>query len=622
MQTFIKSSFYPPDTNIKILPVNFPIPIVKNIDITDIIKKTQTKQEDSNHYVLLTRPDIFPSSFKDLYKIYFTSVGEYSATPFDINKMMVDKILEIIEQLKINYDLQNPLILFDGTASTGADVVDTIYNWPNKNIKIIASELDPLNFKCLQENIKLFNYEKNVTLYNKDSVLLLKEIKNPLNILYFDPPWGGKDYKQMQKLDLYLGGKDIFELSLEILNEKMVKNHVFKNVFLIVLKVPKNYNDSNKYLKQLEKLTNIISFEYRNIKYLFIISNTNKLDNNVDNKMNIDEAYKKLTCNNIVSLDELKDYLQKGNLLLNDFGNKRKFIEIQNTISIMEKRHTKYVSPNVNKQFITIGIEADVVIRNRLFEMLDYFIGTKSAEMVFFMISNNKLDNEILDFIKQYHSYDNYIENTIYKISKISDKIHKYTKHISKPKILDVGTGSGKKIKTIQSLIDCEIYGADVEKWGPYQKDKKFNFPFKIIQESPYKIPYENNMFDCITLILTLHHCNNIIDTINECKRILKDDGIIVIVEHDIWSDYDHMIIDIQHRIYSKIYNENDNQCANYYNFYEWDIIFNKCQMTPIYADRISESADFRIRYDLQFIGVYKKLDNDFALKILNGLVQ
>lgn len=114
-------------------------------------------------------------------------------------------------------------------------------------------------------------------------------------------------------------------------------------------------------------------------------------------------------------------------------------------------------------------------------------------------------------------------------------------------------------------------------------------------------------MFDCITIILTLHHCEDIKETINECYRILNNDGIIVIVEHDIWNDYDNMIIDIQHNMYTTIYNEPKTKPGTYFNFIEWDIIFNECNMKPIYGDRITDDVSYKQRYDLQFIGIYKK---------------
>ena len=115
-------------------------------------------------------------------------------------------------------------------------------------------------------------------------------------------------------------------------------------------------------------------------------------------------------------------------------------------------------------------------------------------------------------------------------------------------------------------------------------------------------------MFDCITLILTLHHSNNVLELINECYRILNDDGIILLIEHDIWHDSDNMIIDLQHRIYTHVNNEPYTEEGNYFNFLEWDIIFSKCNMTAVYGDRITDDISFNMRYDTQFIGIYKKI--------------
>ena len=247
--------------------------------------------------------------------------------------------------------------------------------------------------------------------------------------------------------------------------------------------------------------------------------------------------------------------------------------------------------------------------KNRLNEMLSYFLTEKNRNNVIDLIKNNKNDNDIYKFIKNNYKLKNSRKDkiSIYRMAKISDIISYNFDKNKKIKLLDIGIGTGKKTKIIQQFTNCEIYGADIKDWGPYSNVKKFNFPFKFIQEKPYKIPYKDKMFDCITLILTLHHCEDIISTINECKRILKDDGVIVIIEHDVWNDYDNMIIDIQHNIYQKIFNEKEHIRGNFYNFYEWDLLFERCGMNPDYGDRIVDDVSFSFRYDIQFISSYKK---------------
>ncbi len=140
---------------------------------------------------------------------------------------------------------------------------------------------------------------------------------------------------------------------------------------------------------------------------------------------------------------------------------------------------------------------------------------------------------------------------------------------------------------------------------GTYKQKRKF--PFKQIQTNPYHIPYSDNMFDCITLILVLHHASDILAVLNECHRMLKAGGIVVIVEHDIWSDEMNMIVDVQHRIYGAVFNESNTYNDNYYNHYEWDIIFNKCGLHAVSMTPLTNDASSTQRYDNQYIGIYKK---------------
>lgn len=302
-------------------------------------------------------------------------------------------------------------------------------------------------------------------------------------------------------------------------------------------------------------------------------------------------------CKLIVSQEEFKKYIIGSNRLLNKFTKKRLMVELESAMNIYAKRRTQYVSTDT--QFIKSQHN------KRLYEMVRHFTNDMTAEIISIMIKYNMTDTIIVDFIKS--QYVPKKEITEYKMSKIADKIYKYTKHIETPKILDIGTGNGKKIKMIQKLINCDIYGADIKEWGRYKENRNIGFPYKVITFDPYNIPYTDNMFDCITLILSLHHCENIIETINECKRLLTSSGIILIIEHDIWTDTDHMIIDLQHRIYKHIFNEPEHTPGCYFNFFEWDIIFNKCNMEPIYGDRITDDVSFNIRYDLQFMGIYRQ---------------
>lgn len=334
----------------------------------------------------------------------------------------------------------------------------------------------------------------------------------------------------------------------------------------------------------------------------------------IKNKKPTTNNSKKIYKKRLITFSQFKKKIldPKKNPLLTKFIKKRYIIEVESALQIYKNRYTLYKSPHSNNQFITLYNQPEIMYKNRLNEMLSYFMTEKNKDKIINMIKDNKNDREIYQFIKNNYKLKNSRKDkiSVYRMAKISDIISYNFDKNRKIKLLDIGIGTGKKTKIIQQFTNCEIYGADIKDWGPYSDVKKFNFPFEFIQENPYKIPYKDKMFECIILILTLHHCEDIIATINECKRILKDDGIIVIIEHDVWNDYDNMIIDMQHCIYQKIFKEKEHPRGNYFNFYEWDLLFERCGMYPDYGDRIVDNVSFSFRYDIQFVSTYKKNTN------------
>jgi ubiquinone/menaquinone biosynthesis C-methylase UbiE len=327
-----------------------------------------------------------------------------------------------------------------------------------------------------------------------------------------------------------------------------------------------------------------------------------------DEKIPTKRVYNKLNAKHIVSLDEFKNYLAAGNTLLNQYFSKRKQIEINNAVYIMKKRFTKYESPDSDRQFQTLYKSADLHNRSRLTEMLHYFVGPMWAKIILVMIQFEKTDHDIFTFIKMNFKSSESFQTKLYRMLKISDLLQRHTPSSgSDLNLLYIGVGNGAKTLQLKELLGCNVYGADLESWGPYGQTRHFRFPFKKIQQNPYRIGYPDKMFGCITLILTLHHAKDVLEVIRECKRLLTDDGIIAIVEHDMWSDESNMLIDLQHRIYSTIYEEPGEYFGSYYNFYEWDVIFHKCGMAPVYASNLTDDVTNFWRYDVQFIGIYKK---------------
>lgn len=188
----------------------------------------------------------------------------YITTPY--NSEIITAIIE--SHIPIDVDLQDVSIL-DGTACVGGDSIafGKIFGC------VVAIEIKKYTYDMLVNN--LLQYELyNVIPINEDCLKIFNRL-NFIDIVYFDPPWGGKDYKNNNKLRLSIGDKYVDEVVNEVLNS--TKN----NVKLIVLKLPKNYD-----LKELYDLTkyndvNYKLYELTKMYILVIEKNKNKKNNYV-----------------------------------------------------------------------------------------------------------------------------------------------------------------------------------------------------------------------------------------------------------------------------------------------------------------------------------------------------
>jgi ubiquinone/menaquinone biosynthesis C-methylase UbiE len=326
------------------------------------------------------------------------------------------------------------------------------------------------------------------------------------------------------------------------------------------------------------------------------------------------KAYNSTEIKQIVTYNDFKQYIMDE--IIGKYKTKRGNIIGLNALQLRSKRFINYVDMNSNKQFTTLY----KLNNTQLIAMLNHFVGQMDSEIINIMIKYEKTDEYILEYIKKNFNFQQELDAREFRNSKIAHFVNSYfLQSKNNLKFLDLGVGNGNKIKSITSYFknSYDLYGADIEEWGSYKKDRKLDFTFKVIQMKPYKIPYNDKMFDCIFIILTTHHCENIIEVLTECKRILKDDGCICTVEHDVWSDDVHLLVDLQHRIYANIFNEpKDSPKATYYNYIEWNIIFNKAGYKYIHGDRLQSDIDFHLRYDMPNIIVYCKKEYDFNLNI------
>ncbi|AYV84227.1 MAG: putative RNA methylase [Hyperionvirus sp.] len=189
----------------------------------------QPQQQQQQHKIYIDRlfPDVREFGLQHKLKINLESIM-YITIPYD-----ADKITKIICNHMGKGGLEaKDAVITDGTAGVGGNTISFVRNF----LKVNAIEIDQERFNYLFNNVNLYG-DVNVTFFRGDAVALIPKLKQ--DIIFIDPPWGGKCYKEKDNIKkLCLGELDIEELCWKFLDgESMVE--VPK---LIVLKLPKNYD--------------------------------------------------------------------------------------------------------------------------------------------------------------------------------------------------------------------------------------------------------------------------------------------------------------------------------------------------------------------------------------------
>jgi len=160
----------------------------------------------------------------DYSKLKITTESEYSCLmPYHFKQ-----VADFFDNLDIS-----PGTIIDATANIGCDTLHLAKLYPNANIT--AVEVDPFTASLLKENVK---ENKQITIVNNDFLKYINTIEK-VDLIYFDPPWGGPDYYKKPILELTLGNKKITDII-----KTLLKTH---KTDMIVLKAPINAeNDINQ----------------------------------------------------------------------------------------------------------------------------------------------------------------------------------------------------------------------------------------------------------------------------------------------------------------------------------------------------------------------------------------
>jgi predicted RNA methylase len=222
-----------------------------------ILKLIKTKNYDNTYICIYRKISNYFINVKNVNKskLLVSNVGKYSITHADDSI----KISNIIK----SYFGKN-ITITDATANNGGNTISFALTFKNVN----SVEIDKKEYEILINNINVYKI-KNIKTYNDDYLKIMDTLKQ--DVVFIDPPWGGKNYKKYKNLDLYLGKKFL----LNVINSLKDKCKA------IVCKVPFNYNFFSLFkFGRYSKKIHLYIFE----KYVvFVILDRNKENSTLEN---------------------------------------------------------------------------------------------------------------------------------------------------------------------------------------------------------------------------------------------------------------------------------------------------------------------------------------------------
>ena len=131
---------------------------------------------------------------------------------------------------------------------------------------------------------------------------------------------------------------------------------------------------------------------------------------------------------------------------------------------------------------------------------------------------------QLIDF----YSTEGYEFNRWRLESKAESYVKKLNKKQSSGKFLDIGCATGYMINKIDKISDWEVYGIELSK-NPANFARDVLMLKNITHGDLFSANYPNDFFDCINISDVLEHVPNPIALLEECHRIIKPDGIIML---------------------------------------------------------------------------------------------
>jgi ubiquinone/menaquinone biosynthesis C-methylase UbiE/16S rRNA G966 N2-methylase RsmD len=407
-----------------------------------------------------------------------------------------------INMIKTLFPNKSDITLLDTTGNVGGESM----SW-SKNLRfsqITTLEINPETFKILEHNLETFDIN-NVKAINIDCFEYIQKVSKRFTFVYCDPPWDGSK-KSNECPDLFLTSnneqRSVFDLIRLVFRNNISDIFILKTPPQMIMKSIKSALEKIKIFIQCAPILNKKgSIDYK----LYIIRKGARSAEEISTTISFNYTEKK------------SDPIQLHDMI-------RKFI-------------FKCCRPIPGH------------IMNRLINKIFYQKNDNIESVIMSKSTYVTLSNILNQYIAKKSNHDNKGRTT----SRIND-IKYHIKHLKQHgPYLDVGCSEGCLTSCIGNYLELEktdIHGCDII---PEVNDDMRQFNYKIAPAE--SLPYKSNQFNIVSMMMSLHHVDDIEKALREIYRVLKPGGIFLIREHNCKTEEFRLFLIFVHYMYSVVIN-------------------------------------------------------------------
>ncbi|WP_082174055.1 methyltransferase domain-containing protein [Clostridium niameyense] len=216
---------------------------------------------------------------------------------------------------------------------------------------------------------------------------------------------------------------------------------------------------------------------------------------------------------------------QRGTYILKN--NYDRISEVQESHNYLNKIDLKNIwITDLLNELCKMGIDLKCVIIEKNWAEIDTLEDYNRIKKDSLFI--NKLIKVKTDWKERAKTYDNirWVNR-----NETLDQMVEFAGDVNNKKILDVGTGTGKVLKTLYNKYpEGNYYGIDVSAGMMSKIDASLGFNLSQSKVEDLSL-FEDNSFDVVTARMILHHSEDLNKAFREVKRILKPGGKFIVCE-------------------------------------------------------------------------------------------